>query len=167
MFQLPHGYSFAPADEVTEALSVPVGGYKGADISRERDAQANVYVACCARNPAGQFGFRVFRQPAAGGAFVEVPLPAFAEGRGEIDVDQFDGKIHFIAWHEDGTFESDVVPGCAAFPVGVALRGPQGIPGPKGDKGDPGPAGAGGALSDDDKRRLGWLATWLAPLVGG
>ena len=131
MFRLPDGYSFEPDERAARTLLFGVpGGYKGADISRQRDAKGNVYVGCCARNPAGQFGFRVFRQAAAGGAFVEVPLPDFAEGRGEIAVDHFDGQLWYAAWRDDGSSIEGPVPGCAPFPTGLPIGTPTPAPPP-------------------------------------
>ena len=59
------------------------------------------------------------------------------------------------------------IPQYTPYKLPAAVPGPKGDPGPQGPKGDPGPAGSGGGLTEDDRRRLGWLATWLAPLLGG
>lgn len=113
-FKLPKGYSFTPPEGMTLAETVPDKGYGGADISQAFDANGVHYVACNAWGPGTpSFRWRTFKR--VGNRYVEVPLPFLATGRGEQDVQWYDGRNWGIAW-TDATFQFDQVPGFAAFP---------------------------------------------------
>lgn len=119
-FTLPAGYSFEPPPDVdVQSIGVPDKGYGGADISQQFDATGIHYVACNAWGPGDpSFRWRAFKR--VGAAYVEVPLPFVATGRGEQDVQWYDGKDWGIAWTND-QFQFDIIPGFAAFPSIPAL----------------------------------------------
>lgn len=114
-FKLPKGYSLTPPESVQGvANTVPDKGYGGADISQAFDANGVHYVACNAWGPGDpSFRWRAFKR--VGAKYVEVPLPFVATGRGEQDVQWFDGRSWGIAWTNE-TFQFDVIPGFVPFP---------------------------------------------------
>lgn len=143
-------------------LPIPSSPFWGSTPTAKTDGAGTLYLSCFANKAQ-----RVYK--VAGGQLVEVAMEHLPSARGGLDVDT-DGYGYLTAWDDGASALWRMkVPGW----VQVATRGPagptgpQGPQGPKGDKGDPGPAGSGGGLTEDDRRRLGWLATWLAPLFGG
>lgn len=127
-FQLPAGYTlYTPAelsnavpDTVQSAIGVPGQTlYIGADISQEYDALGTWFVACNARNRAGEHEFRVFRKSQTDEQFSEVTLPADhrVSGRGEIGFNRFYGTLRYIAWRDDKQFVAGDIPGHAPFNV--------------------------------------------------
>jgi len=112
-FKLPKGYSFDPPTEI-QSIGVPDRGYGGADISQQFDATGQHYVACNAWGPGDpSFRWRAFKRVGAG--YVEVPLPFLATGRGEQDVQWYDGRAWGIAWTGD-QFNFDIIPSFVPFP---------------------------------------------------
>lgn len=112
-FKLPRGYSFdSPAS--VQSIGVPDRGYGGADISQAFDATGVHYVACNAWGPGEpSFRWRAFKR--VGAKYVEVALPFLATGRGEQDVQWYDGKSWAIAWTGD-QFDFNVIPSFVPFP---------------------------------------------------
>lgn len=116
-FKLPKGYSFAPPDEGDDP-SILVGGqrlYGGADISDAWDADGTHWTWCLATGPDGKFRYRAFAQPKGAAAYTERPLPDSVDGRGNADVQWYDGKAHYSAW-QGQQFYQNPVPGFVAFP---------------------------------------------------
>lgn len=92
-------------------------GYGGATITRVVDGAGAEWVGCCARDGAGKFGFRVFRNG------VNVPIAPFCSGRGSISAD---GR--WIAWEGSRHF-SGPIPGFAPIVLtSGATRPPVAIP---------------------------------------
>lgn len=120
MFTLPKGYQFAPS--ITEqTIGVPGEHlYGGADISDAFDAAGNHWVLCLAKGPDGVFKFRAFMAPRGTEVYAEKPIPVTVSGRGNGDIQWFDGNFHYSAF-EGETFFQGVVPGFAAFPSIPAL----------------------------------------------
>jgi len=113
VFNLPDGYSFDPPPSV-QGIGVPDRGYGGADISQAFDATGQHYVACNAWGPGDpSFRWRAFKR--VGAVYVEVPLPFLATGRGEQDVQWYDGRAWGIAWTGD-QFNFDIIPSFVPFP---------------------------------------------------
>lgn len=116
-FKLPKGYSFEPSDE-GDTQDILIGGqrlYGGADISDAWDADGTHWTWCLATGPDGKFRYRAFAQPAGAAAYTERPLPDSVDGRGNADVQWYDGKAHYSAWM-GAQFYQNAVPGFASFP---------------------------------------------------
>lgn len=115
-FQLPEGYTFA---ESAGAVLGDVAGYSeygGATVTQLWDGAGVHHIGLCAKDAAGVFLFRVFRETAPG-AYEHVPLPDACDGRGSIAVDHFSGSCRYIAWRGNQFFEN-AIPG--AVPLAVA-----------------------------------------------
>jgi len=118
-FKLPEGYSLEPELPQSAVLSdIPsVVEYGGATISEDWDYSGTHYVALCAKNPAGLFRFRVFKEIEFEN-YVEVILPDDCDGRGSIKVVRYDGQLHWIAWKGNpAQFFHGIVPGSVPFPT--------------------------------------------------
>lgn len=115
-FKLPKGYSFAPPDDDTQ--DILIGGqklYGGADPSDAWDADGTHWTFCNATGPDGKFRFRAFAQPAGVASYSERPIPDSVDGRGNADVQWYDGKAHYTCWQKD-QFYQNAVPNFKAFP---------------------------------------------------
>lgn len=89
-------------------------GYGGATITRVVDGAGAEWIGCCARDGAGKFGFRVFKNG------VNVPIAPFCSGRGSINAD---GR--WIAWEGSHHF-SGSLPGFTPLPAGAPVAIPAG-----------------------------------------
>jgi hypothetical protein len=123
-FKLPKGYSFEPPTADAQAQGVLVGGqrlYGGADISDAWDASGAHWTFCLATGPDGLFRFRAFRQKQGEASYTEQPLPDSVDGRGNADVQWYDGKAHYSAWM-GAQFYQNAVPNFVPFPSIPALQ---------------------------------------------
>lgn len=122
MPRLPDGYDRTPP--AVEILGVTIPGeqlYGGADPSDHYDATGAHWFFCDAKGPDGIFKFRAFRAEKGSDVYTEQPLPDFASGRGNADVQFYDGRTWYTAW-EGNSFEQDVVPGFARFPAASEIE---------------------------------------------
>lgn len=114
-FKLPKGYSFDPP---ADHPSVLIGGqklYGGADISDAYDAAGTHWTWCLATGPDGLFRYRAFWQKQGETLWSEQKLPDSVDGRGNADVQWWDGKAHYSAWM-GAQFYQNTVPNFQPFP---------------------------------------------------
>lgn len=120
-FKLPHGYSFTPP---ADHPSVLIGGerlYGGADVSDAWDSEGTHWTFCNATF-AGLFRFRAFAQKQGETGYTERTLPdTNVDGRGNADVQWYDGRAHYSAW-QGAQFYQNAVPGFVPFPSIPSLQ---------------------------------------------
>ncbi len=115
-FTLPEGYTFAEPP----AILGDVPGYQeygGATVTQLWDAASVHHIGICAKDGAGVFLFRVFKETTPG-VWEHVPLPDQCDGRGSIGVDRLTGQCRYIAWKGNQFFEN-AIPGAVAFGGGA------------------------------------------------
>lgn len=117
-FTLPDGYTVAGAAP-DSALLGDVPGYAeygGATVTQLWDANGAHYIGICAKDSAGTFLFRVFKEIAPE-QWSEIALPDKCDGRGSIAVHRYSGECRYIAWRSAQFFQG-LIPGAAHFVPG-------------------------------------------------
>lgn len=117
-FTLPEGYTLADIAPDAAVLGDVPGflEYGGATVTQLWDAAGAHYIGICAKDAAGIFLFRVFREVAPE-QWSEIVLPDKCDGRGSIAVHRHSGECRYIAW-KGAQFFQGLIPGAAHFAAG-------------------------------------------------
>lgn len=117
-FTLPEGYTLADIAPDAAVLGDVPGflEYGGATVTQLWDASGAHYIGICAKDAAGIFLFRVFKEVAPE-QWSEIVLPDKCDGRGSIAVHRYTGECRYIAWRGAQFFQG-LIPGAAHFAVG-------------------------------------------------
>lgn len=116
-FRLPKGYSFDPPAVLDAQAQILIDRqklYGGADISDAWDA-AGAHWTFCNATFETLFRFRAFEKKRGETVYTERPLLDSVDGRGNADVQWFDGMAHYSCW-QGQQFYQNIVPGFVAFP---------------------------------------------------